>query len=125
MRVLIVDDEPPARERLRQLIGDISGYEVVGDAANGEQAVAIATELAPDIVLLDIRMPGISGVELQRRIAGTQHELPVVVITGHGDDEMKKRALAAGAIAFLDKPFDDDVLLDAIEQAIESGKGTK
>ncbi|MCH8136519.1 MAG: response regulator, partial [Proteobacteria bacterium] len=63
MRVLVVDDEGLARDRLRQIIADLDGYEFAGEAGNGEQAIAIASDVRPDIVLLDIRMPGLSGIE--------------------------------------------------------------
>ena len=62
MKILIVDDEKPARDRLRQLVDDLGNHEVVGEAANGEEAIAIAAKVAPEIVLLDIRMPGVDGI---------------------------------------------------------------
>jgi two-component system response regulator AlgR len=68
MKILIVDDEPPARERLRQIVEDIDGYEVAGVAANGEEALNLVTEVVPDIVLLDIRMPGMDGIETARHL---------------------------------------------------------
>ena len=83
----------------------------------------LACELRPDAgcLVLDILMPGISGLDLQRRLAATHPDLPVVVITGHGDDEVRRRALENGAIAILDKPFDDQSLLDAVERAMARG----
>ena len=68
MRVLIVDDEPPARERLKRLLEEIDACEVVGEAGNGDEALQLAVDLAPDVVLLDMRMPGMDGVEAARHL---------------------------------------------------------
>ena len=76
MRVLIVDDEKPARDRLQQILADEDAYEVVGEAANGHEALDLATELAPDIVLLDIRMPGMEGIETAEAETGILLFLP-------------------------------------------------
>ncbi|PYO28517.1 MAG: DNA-binding response regulator, partial [Candidatus Rokuibacteriota bacterium] len=80
----------------------------------------LAYDLPPDAgcLVLDICMPGISGLDLQKQLAMRNPDLPVVVITGHGDDEVRQRALEGGAIAILDKPFDDQSLLDAVELAM-------
>lgn len=98
-----------------------TGYNVETFASAAE---FLACELRPDTgcLVLDILMPGISGLDLQRQLAVTHPDLPVVVITGHGDDEVRRRALENGAIAILDKPFDDQSLLDAVEQAMARGK---
>ena len=81
----------------------------------------LAYERPPGVacVVLDIRMPGISGLDLQQQLATTRPELPVVIITGHADAETRQRALDCGAIAVLYKPFDDAALLDAVAQALE------
>jgi two-component system, LuxR family, response regulator FixJ len=72
----------------------------------------------PACLLLDVRMPGMTGIELQRTIEGTQRGLPIVFITGHGDDDVREKTLTAGAVDVLCKPVDDKVLLAAIEQAL-------
>ena len=77
MRVLIVDDEAPARERLRLQLGEIGGVEILGEAENGPQALTLVTELNPDIVLLDIRMPGIDGLQVARYWTNECQHCPV------------------------------------------------
>ena len=85
MKVLIVDDEKPARDRLRQILADEPGYEVVGEAGNGEEALQRAAELQPDIVLLDIRMPGMEGIEAARHL-NAMEPAPAVVFTTAYDE---------------------------------------
>ena len=121
--VFVVDDDESVRKSLRRLIRSM-GFGVV-TFASAEDFLAYEPTASLGCIVLDIRMPGISGVELQKRIAGTHRDLPVVVITGHGDDETKRQALSAGAVAFLYKPFDDHALLEAIERALAIGEGAK
>src|SRR5918994_4107241 len=80
MKLMIVDDEPPARERLRRLLAEIEDCEVIGEADNGEQALASCGELRPDVVLLDVRMPGLSGIQIARHI-DTLEDPPAVIFT--------------------------------------------
>ncbi|MBS0389169.1 MAG: response regulator, partial [Proteobacteria bacterium] len=82
-RVLIVDDEPPARERLRRLLDEHGGVEIAGEAGNGEQAVRLAGELKPDLVLLDVRMPGMNGLEEARHLALFESPPAVVFTTAY------------------------------------------
>ena len=76
--VLIVDDEPPARSRLRQLVGDLEGFSVVGEASHGEEALQLCNTLQPDVVLLDIRMPGMDGLQVASQLAGWERRPAVV-----------------------------------------------
>ena len=98
LKVLIVDDEPPARERLRSLLVEIPDMEVVGEAVNGQQSLIRAHELAPDVVLLDVRMPGMDGYTFLERLSALPHlaNVPVVVLTstvlGPDDRERLQRA---------------------------------
>ena len=114
--VILVDDDPSVRGSLERLIRT-GGYEVeaLADAAS---YFACSIPVLPACLVLDIRMPGISGLELQAAIAGTPHALPVVFITGHGDEDVRARALASGAIDVLFKPVDEEVLFGAIERAL-------
>jgi FixJ family two-component response regulator len=114
--VIVVDDDASVRKALGRLIR-AAGYrvEVFGGAA--EYLAREALE-PPACLVLDVRMPGMSGLELQRAIEGTPKGLPIVFITGHGDDTVRTQTLAAGAVEVLYKPVDDTLLLAAIEQAL-------
>ncbi len=102
MKVLIVDDEQLARDRLARMLSDIDGYEVVGHAANGMQAVERCSDLQPDVVLLDIRMPGMDGLEAARHMAGMEEPPAVVFCTAY--EEHAVDAFNVQAIGYLLKP---------------------
>lgn len=115
-RVLLTDDQPLVRHGLRVLIADHPQLEVAGEAANGEEAVRLADQLAPDVVMMDIRMPGMGGIEATRRItAGPGTPPKVLILTTFDDDEYVYGALRAGASGFLVKDMDMDQILTAIE----------
>lgn len=115
MRVLIVDDEQPARERLRSMLAQTEGFEVTGEAGNGQRALELCDSLQPDIVLLDVRMPGIDGLEVARQLA-TQAEPPAVVfITAF--EEYALQAFESEAIAYLLKPIRAEKLHAALAKA--------
>src|SRR5262245_66383356 len=99
LRVLIADDEPPARERLRSLLGEIPDVEVVGEAANGEETLRLAVDAAPDVVLLDVRMPGVDGIEAARQLNSLVE--PPAGIFATADDEYAVTAFAANGVACL------------------------
>jgi two-component system response regulator AlgR len=115
MKILIVDDEKPARDRLRQLLDDFGSYEVVGEAGNGEDAIAEATRARPDVVLLDIRMPGLDGIETAHHL-NTMDPAPAVVFTT-AYDEYAVDAFEARAIGYVLKPVRRSRLTGALEQA--------
>jgi two-component system response regulator AlgR len=115
MRVLIVDDEKPARDRLQRIVDDFARYDVVGEAANGEQALKLAAELRPDIVLLDIRMPGIDGIETARYLNALDTPPAVVFTTAY--DEYAVDAFDARAIGYVLKPVRRERLERALEHA--------
>ncbi|HPF27837.1 MAG TPA: LytTR family DNA-binding domain-containing protein [Steroidobacteraceae bacterium] len=115
MRVLIVDDEAPARARLQLQLDEIGGVEVVGVAENGPQALTLVTELNPDIVLLDIRMPGIDGLQVAQHLA-TLTEPPAVIFTT-AFDEYALQAFDSHAVAYLLKPIRSEKLSAALAQA--------
>ena len=115
MRVLIVDDEKPARDRLRQILADEDGYDVVGEAANGYEALEQAASTAPDIVLLDIRMPGMEGIETAHHLNAMDPAPAVVFTTAY--DEYAIDAFEARAIGYVLKPVRRSRLTGALEQA--------
>jgi len=116
-KVLVVDDDASVRKSLRRLIRT-AGYDV--ETLEGASAyLERVAEKPPACLLLDIRMPGMSGLDLLRVIAGTPRDLPIVLISGHGDEDVREQALDAGAVEVLYKPLDETTLLAAIDQALE------
>jgi DNA-binding NarL/FixJ family response regulator len=115
IRVLAVDDQRVIREGLVMLLGLLPDVEVVGTAANGEEALALADELRPDVVLMDLRMPRVDGVEATRRLRAIHPEIKVVVLTTYADDRSVIDALRAGALGYLTK----DAGADEIRQALQ------
>lgn len=115
MKVVVVDDEQPARDRLKQLLGDESGYEVVGEAANGREAIERCVDLNPDIVLLDIRMPGMDGIETAHHLNRMENPPAIVFTTAY--DEYAIDAFDARAVGYVLKPVRRSRLQTALEQA--------
>jgi two-component system response regulator AlgR len=115
LKILIVDDEPPARERLRSLLVEIPDMEVVGEAVNGQQSLERAHDLAPDVVLLDVRMPGMDGIEVARHLNALE-EPPAVIFTT-AFDEYAVNAFEAHAVGYLLKPIRKEKLAAALERA--------
>ena len=122
MRVLIVDDERPARERLRQLIEDLDGYEFAGEAENGHEALEMAAAERPDIILLDIRMPGIDGIETAHHLNAADDPPAIVFTTAY--DEYAIDAFDAGAIGYVLKPVRRTRLSAALDQASRLARST-
>ncbi|MBJ7356674.1 response regulator transcription factor [Nocardioides sp.] len=119
IRVVVADDQLLVRTGLTMILDAQPGIEVVGEAADGHEAVAVARELRPDVCLFDIRMPGIDGVEATRRLAGpgVEDPLAIVVITTFDLDEYVHGALKAGARGFLLKDAGPELLVQAIHAA--------
>jgi FixJ family two-component response regulator len=115
--VFVVDDDAPLRESLKNLIRSV-GLRVEAFASAQEFLRTKRPDLAGCLVL-DVRLPGLSGLDLQKRIAEAEMEIPIIFITGHGDIPMTVQAMKAGAVEFLTKPFRDQDLLDAIQRALE------
>jgi two-component system, LytTR family, response regulator AlgR len=115
MKVLIVDDEPPARERLRRLLGELGDCEVAGEAGNGTDALAACSTLKPDVVLLDVRMPGLWGIEVAQHLAALEHAPAVIFTTAYGDHAID--AFDAQAIGYLLKPIRKEKLARALTHA--------
>ena len=115
--VLLVDDHPLVRAGLTTLIATTDDLDVVGEASGGEQAVTLAGTLEPDVVLMDLSMPGMDGVEATRRILEAQPQIHVVVLTSFADQRRVSEALAAGAVGYLLKDSDGRDVLGAIRSA--------
>ena len=120
VRIAIVDDHPVFRHGLRALLASIPDMEVVAEADNGEQAVRIAASAKPDVILMDLHLPGISGVEASRRVAEEAPDIHVIVLTMFEDDNSLFAAMRAGAKGYLVKGADQDEILRAI-RAVASG----
>ncbi|GAA3036872.1 response regulator transcription factor [Streptosporangium longisporum] len=118
VRVLVADDQTVVREGLVLLLGLLPGIEVAGAAADGREAVLLAGSLRPDVVLMDLRMPRMDGVEATRRIRAEHPEIHVVVLTTYSDDESVFAALAAGARGYLTKDADAEALASAITTVV-------
>lgn len=117
--VYIVDDDAAVRDGLKALL-TVSGYELATfDSA--ESFLAAIDRKAAGCAVLDIRMPGMSGLDLQRELKKRSIALPVIIITGHGDVPLAVAALKAGAVDFIEKPFDSDALIGSIEEALRRG----
>lgn len=119
IRVLLVDDEALMRSGLRMMIHGTHGIEVVGEAADGHEALTQLTALAPDVVLMDIRMPRMSGLEALRSLQDQGHRARVVMLTAFDTDEFLLEALRAGAVGFLLKDSPPQDVVDAVREAAE------
>ena len=117
IRVLLVDDHPVVRQGLRALLSTQDGIDVVGEAGDGEAAVAAAERLSPDVVLMDVVMPGIDGVEALRRIGGRRPQTRVVMLTSYADERRAMEAVDAGASGFLLKDASPRDVVAAIRAA--------
>jgi len=115
MRVIIVDDEALARERLRQLCGELGDVEIVGEAGDGAQAIQLCAQLQADVVLLDVRMPGMDGIETAQHL-NAQALSPAIIFTTAFDD-YAVQAFAVHAVGYLLKPVRQEKLRDALQSA--------
>jgi two-component system nitrogen regulation response regulator NtrX len=120
-RILVIDDDAAIRDSLRMTL-EYAGYELVG-AATGQEGLALVERDQPDLVLLDIKMPGMDGMEVLTRLRAMNDALPVVMISGHGTTATAVEAIKKGAVDFLDKPFEStDRLLVTIGNALDQGR---
>jgi len=121
--VFVVDDDPAMRGSLENLIGSV-GLDVKG-FQSAQEFLHHKRPDVPGCLVLDVRMPGLSGLDLQRELTGRGMPIPIIFITGHGDIPMSVKAMKAGAVEFLTKPFRDQDLLDAIQLAIERDRAAR
>src|SRR5215216_8143623 len=115
MRILVAEDETIIRLDLVELLKH-AGMDVVGEARDGEEAVALALSLEPDLAIMDVKMPKLDGIDAARRILN-ERPIPIVMLTAYGQDELVSRAVEAGVFGYLVKPFRESDLLPAIHAA--------
>jgi len=121
--VFIVDDDVSVREALKNLLRSVGlRVETFGTA---QEFLSSQHADAPGCLVLDVRLPGLSGLDLQGKLAQANIEIPIIFITAHGDIQMSVRAMKAGAVEFLTKPFRDQDLLDAVQQAIDRDRSAR
>ena len=121
--VFVIDDDPHVRESLKNLIRSVGlGIEAF---ASAQEFVRSKRPEIPSCLVLDVRLQGLSGLDLQKRIVEAGIEIPIIFITGHGDIPMTVQAMKAGAVEFLTKPFRDQDLLDAIQQALDRDRAAR
>ena len=119
--VFVVDDDISVRESLQLLI-QCEGWHPE-TFASAQEFLDRPRSLVPSCLVLDVSLPGLNGLDLQKRVAGERPDMPIIFITGYGDVPTTVRAMKAGAVEFLTKPFSDDALLHAIRQAVERSRG--
>ena len=117
--IAIVDDDPKVRSGLLRLM-DTAGL-VAQTFASAEQFLASPSMSATTLLILDVRMPGIDGLELQLRLRAANWKIPIIFISAHADEEVRARAMEGGALVFFAKPFSTEALLDAIDKARADG----
>jgi FixJ family two-component response regulator len=122
-KVFIVDDDPSVRKSIARLISSVGL--AVQDFPSAQEFLDSPMYEGPSCLVLDIRMPGLSGLDLQEELKNQQRIVPIIFITGHGDVPMSVRAMKAGAADFLEKPFNDQELIDAIHKALAKDQQTK
>ena len=117
LTVFVVDDDEEVRDAMKRLMNSVGL--TVETYASAEDFLAQFDPARPGCLLLDVRMEGMSGLDLQKRLALEEVQPPIIIITGHGDVPMAVRAVKAGAVDFIEKPFNEQVLLDCVHRAIE------
>lgn len=118
--VYVIDDNASVRRALERLLKSV-GFKVES-FASGQEFLSRERSSGPACVVLDVRMPGLSGFELQEELARSNIRIPIIFLTGHGNVPQSVRAMKAGAVDFIEKPFEDQILLDAIGKAIEKDR---
>jgi len=120
--VFVVDDDASVREALEMLIGS-AGWQAE-TFASAQEFLSRPRVATPSCLVLDVALPDLNGLDVQKRVAVDSSHMPIIFVSGHGDIPMTVQAMKAGAAEFLTKPFHDDVLLSAIEQAVERSRAT-
>lgn len=121
IKVLLVDDHELVRIGIKRLLQDVNGIKVIGEASNGEEGIRIAKELIPDVVLMDVQMPGIGGLEATRKMIRNNVDIKVLALTVFDDEPYPSRLLQAGAVGYITKGCDAEEMIRAI-RTVHSGQ---
>uniref|UniRef100_UPI0031390EA3 response regulator n=1 Tax=Marinimicrobium sp. C2-29 TaxID=3139825 RepID=UPI0031390EA3 len=117
-KILVVDDHDLVRMGIVRMLADVDGFEVVGDAKSGEEAVSKARQLAPNVVLMDVKMPGMGGLEATRRLRQVNPEMKIIAVTACDDSLYPTRLMQAGAVGYVTKGAEFTEITDAINKVI-------
>lgn len=117
-KILVVDDHDLVRMGIVRMLADIPGFDVVGDAKSGEQAVSMARELLPDVVLMDVKMPGMGGLEATRKLKQVNPDVKIIAVTACDDNLYPTRLMQAGAVGYVTKGAEFTEITDAITKVI-------
>ena len=117
-KILVVDDHDLVRMGIARMLADVPGYQVVGDAKSGEEAVSMARELMPDVVLMDVKMPGMGGLEATRRLRQYNPKVKIIAVTACDDSLHPTRLMQAGAVGYVTKGADFAEITDAINRVV-------
>lgn len=123
IQVVIADDHTVVRRGVQELLEAESDITVIGTASDGETALQLTTELSPDVLLLDIKMPGLSGIEVMQQLAAADIVIPTVILSAYADPSYIHQVLAAGAAGYLTKDEDMDFIVDAVRAVAQGEKG--
>ena len=118
IKILIVDDHDLMRMGLVRILGDVDGFSVVGEGGSGEDAIKLASELSPDVVLMDVKMPGMGGLEATKRLKSVNERLKIIALTSCEDELYPSRLLEAGAVAYLTKKSQPEEMIRAIKMVM-------
>lgn len=118
IRILVVDDHQLVRIGTSRLLADIEGLQIIGQAESGEQAIDMVKDLKPDVVLMDIQMPGIGGLEATRRCLRVDPDLKIIAVTVHEDEPYPSKLLGVGAVGYLTKNADVDEMVRSIKKVM-------
>ena len=119
--VLVADDHAIMRQGLSSLLKDEGGFQVIGEAQTGREAVKMAQELQPDVILMDIAMPVLNGLEATRQIRSQNPEAKVIILSAHSEDIYVEQTVAAGVSGFIEKQSSSDILAQAIRDVVKGG----
>ena len=120
VRILVADDHEVVRRGVRGLLEAHAGWQVCEEAVDGREAVEKARKSSPDVAILDIGMPGLNGLDLQEHLLQKGYCVPIIFVTAFPDGRTRERALRAGAVAYLGKPFEESSLISAVGSALKA-----